>query len=1321
MLSNLRYWLSDYRVLAALALVATAAVAYFGMDKLGRIGVWLVLLLATLGVVWLVVWIVRRARARRAANAIEAVVNAQGEQAVTNATPAARADAEQLRERMGEAVKAIKSSKLGQLKGNAALYELPWYVIIGNPAAGKSTAILNSGLRFPFEDNRSNVIRGLGGTRNCDWYFTTEGIVLDTAGRYSVSAEDRLEWLTFLDLLKQHRSRAPINGILIAASIGELSGSKPEFAIELAKNLRQRVQELTERLEVFAPVYVVFTKADLIAGFNDFFRGLDPSERENAWGATLPYAMERPGEPRVDTDALASFDHHFDLLAEGLREMGVAQMAMLRGRDVPPGLLTLPMEFAGIKPALRTFIATLFEENPYQFKPVFRGFYFTSALQEGVTVQPASDRVARQFALSAANGQGERLPVLESSHFLLGLFRKVIFADRDLVKQYASPKRSRLRYAAFAAGAAVLALALAGWAWSYTGNRQLVANVTADFDKAVAMQRERVDLQSRIEALLILHDRMAQLDQYRQDNPVALGLGLYQGDRIEAKLRSEFFHGMRQLMLQPVTARLEGYLGEVIANRGQVRMVAAGMGPVGVGAGAAAAATAATGAVAGMSPPSVDSAMAASNPAAMATGDDPLYREPSATDAEDAYNALKTYLMLGDRSRVEASHLDDQLTRFWRNWLEANRGSMPREDLLRAAGRLMSTYVALAADPQWPLIEPKFGLVDDGRETLRLVMKGTPARDRVYAQIKARAATRFAPVTVASLLGEDGARGAVQGSHSVPGTFTCAAWDDYVKDAIGEASNAELSSTDWVLEATVQDDLTLAGSPEHVAKELTALYKADYAREWARFLQGVSVAEFGSFEQAAAQMDRIGDPRSSPLRKLLEAVNRETVWDNPSAQRGDEGGGIVAWFNRVVLGRTPQGSGTDGKPAAVAMGPIGREFQGLARLMHPRDGQPPLADAYFEALGKLRSRLNAIKGQGDPGPGARKLMQETLDGNSGEIGEAQRLVDEQMLNGLSDSQRQALRPLLIRPVVQAFAALVRPAEGELNRTWAAQVYQPFEQGIGRKYPYDAAASVEAAAADEAQIFGPDGAIARFSNEALGSLVIRRGNTMTAQRWADIGINLRPELMDGYAGWVVPVGGAGAGTAGTGGPSMVFEIRPGPALGREYTITVDGQQLRYRNTPATWSTFTLPNPQGTPGVRIEAVTADGRNVEVFNAPGTKGMSRLFETARTTPVADQHYRMAIGEGDATVSMELRIVSVSQAQERQTTGGKRGGRLPAVVAGMVAPTASVTAASGTGAPGSAAANTTAPAPATPGATPAGTAGASRGGPAASPAGAR
>lgn len=1016
MMSTLRYYLTNPRFLAVIGVAAVSGVLFFGADKLKAIGGWLAIALIAGLLVWLLVWIVRRILAARAAKKLDTMVQEQADQAVASAKPAARADAELLRNRMSEAVKAIKTSKLGQMKGAAALYELPWYVIIGNPAAGKSSAILHSGLRFPFEDNRSNVVHGLGGTRNCDWYFTTEGIVLDTAGRYTVSTEDRLEWLTFLELLKKNRPRAPINGVIIAASIAELSGGRPEFAIELAKNLRQRVQELTERLEVFAPVYVVFTKADLIAGFADFFRGLDPSEREGVWGATLPF------DANSEADALTAFDGHFDELSDGLREMSLAQMAMYRGREVAPGLLTLPLEFAAIKPALRTFIATLFEENPYQFKPVFRGFYFTSALQEGASMHAASERIARQFQLQPRAVAAERHPASEVGHFLQGLFRKVIFADKQLVRQYSSPNRTRMRYGAFIAAAIALAAVLAGWTWSYTSNQQLVANVRADLDKAQQLQRDRVDLQSRIDALLVLQDRMQQLDKYRDDHPLSLGLGLYQGDRIEAKLREEYFGGMRQLMLTPVSDKLEKYLAEVIAHRGELR------------------------------PPSL--ASADNKPDAQA--DNGTYREVSPTDSEDAYNALKTYLMLGDRSRAEASHLNDQLTRFWRGWLEAHRGSMSRESMARAATRLMAFYVSQSAQPTWPQIDPKLSLVDDSRQALTQVMKGTPAVDRVYATIKSRAATRFPQVTVASLLEQDKANTLVAGSHIIPGTFTRRAWDEYIKDAIKQAANEQFSTTDWVLEATVQKDLTLAGSPEHVEQELTRLYKAEYAREWRKFMRGVSVLDFGTFDQAVSRMNTLGDPQNSPLRKLLEAINNETIWDNPEAANKALGAakkGFAAWFSRVIMRRNPTSIPVNinpdtGKAMQVKMGPIGSEFQGLARLMLPRDNNAPLINSYFDALSKVRTRLNAIKTQGDPGPGARKLMQETLD-SSAELAETNQLVEEQMVAGLNEDQRQALRPLLLRPLLQTYAALVRPTEGEINQTWTAQVFQPFQSGIGQ--------------------------------------------------------------------------------------------------------------------------------------------------------------------------------------------------------------------------------------------------------------------------------
>ncbi|SJZ99638.1 type VI secretion system membrane subunit TssM [Novilysobacter spongiicola] len=1228
---NLRYWLMDYRVLAALGIVAVAAVAWLGMDGLLAAGGWVLVVLLAVAMLWLVVVVVRKIRSRRAAARLDQMVAGHADDAVANATPAARADTELLRERMTEAVKVVKSSRIGQMKGRAALYELPWYVIIGNPAAGKSTAILNSGLRFPFEDNRSNVIHGLGGTRNCDWYFTTEGIVLDTAGRYTVSAEDRLEWLTFLDLLKKHRPRAPINGIIIAASIAELSGSKPEFAIDLAKNLRQRVQELTERLEVHAPVYVVFTKADLIGGFTDFFRGLDPAERENAWGATLPYDVEGKA------DALSAFDGHFDQLCDGLREAGLSQMAMARGRDIAPGLLTMPMEFAGMKPALRTFIATLFEDNPYQFRPVFRGFYFTSALQEGVAVQPASERVGRQFGLDGERDPREAVEPADSSHFLLGLFRKVIFADRALVRQYSSPRRSRLRQAAFVGAALALGTALTAWTWSYSGNRQLVADATADLDRALVLQQDRVDLQSRIEALLVVQDRLQQLEHYRHEHPLHLGLGLYQGDAIEAKLRAEYFHGMQQLLVEPVSEKLEGYLGQVVARRGELRSPSA--------------------------PGGADASTADAAQAAAASGS-ALYSDPSPTDAQDAYNALKAYLMLGERERVEATHLGDQLTRFWRGWLESNRGAMPREDMLRAAGRLMSFHVQQSASDGWPQVELRYSLVDDSREALRQVMKGTPARDRVYAQIKARAATRFSPVTVAGLLDPAQSGGVVVGSYQVPGTFTREAWEEYVQSAIREAATTELSSTDWVLDSTVSDDLTLAGSPDHVAEELTSLYKAEYAREWARFLQGVSVARFDGFEDAVAGMSHLGDPERSPLRTVLQTVNEQTSWDNPNAGGAAAEaakGGIVGWFNRVVMrrNRTPvnlQVDADDIPAGSTDAGAVGVRFAGLASLWAAQEGGPSLLSRYFEALGGIRSRFNAIATEGDPGPGARRLMQQTLDGDGSELAAALKLVDERMLDGLDQEQRDTLRPLLLRPLVEGFAALVAPTETEINRTWEAQVLQPFQSGIGMRYPYAPDATVEAAQADIDQIFGPSGAIAQFGETALGSLVNRRGNMLSARQWADVGINLRPELLAGYGRWV------GASAAGA-GPTMVFQILPMPAQGREYTFTVDGQQVRYRNTPAQWHTFQLPG-EGVPGVTISAVTGDGRSINVFEAAGDGATAEMFRAASKQVVGPQHYRLSWAQGGAEVSVELRIISVVEPNQTDAAGLQ----LPALVAGAL-----------------------------------------------------
>ncbi|MEI7894365.1 MAG: type VI secretion system membrane subunit TssM, partial [Myxococcales bacterium] len=143
------------------------------------------ILLTVCAVLLIVGWhLFKRWRAVMRGRAIERELMRQAEQQAMNARPDRRAEIMALQVQMQQNLQALRQSKLGS--GASALYTLPWYMIIGPPGAGKTTALKHSGLVFPFLDpNGAGVVRGTGGTRNCDWWFTNEAILLDTAGRYA--------------------------------------------------------------------------------------------------------------------------------------------------------------------------------------------------------------------------------------------------------------------------------------------------------------------------------------------------------------------------------------------------------------------------------------------------------------------------------------------------------------------------------------------------------------------------------------------------------------------------------------------------------------------------------------------------------------------------------------------------------------------------------------------------------------------------------------------------------------------------------------------------------------------------------------------------------------------------------------------------------------------------------------------------------------------------------------------------------------------------------------------------------------------------------
>ncbi len=170
-------WLILALLLVAIVIWVGGPYLAFGDFKPLESGFARIVAIVLVVVLWGFKGFLRELKAVLASNKLAAQVARQEDPRSTRAS----AEGQQMRQRFEEAIEALRKSK--SRKGRINLYELPWYIIIGPPGAGKTTAIVNSGLNFPLAQKfGKEALRGVGGTRNCDWWFTDQAILLDTAG-----------------------------------------------------------------------------------------------------------------------------------------------------------------------------------------------------------------------------------------------------------------------------------------------------------------------------------------------------------------------------------------------------------------------------------------------------------------------------------------------------------------------------------------------------------------------------------------------------------------------------------------------------------------------------------------------------------------------------------------------------------------------------------------------------------------------------------------------------------------------------------------------------------------------------------------------------------------------------------------------------------------------------------------------------------------------------------------------------------------------------------------------------------------------------------
>lgn len=390
-------------------------------------------------VLWLILLFIASSKSSKSAAGIEASIRNQADAQLLNVRASKREEFKDLSDGFLEAINALKNSNLSKQKGKAALYALPWYMFIGPPASGKTTAVINAGLNFP--PGMQKEIRGVGGTRNCDWFFSSSAILLDTAGRYVSEDEDREEWYTFLDILKKYRTKQPINGVLVGISIADLANATIDKIEEHADKIRKRIDELIVRLGIRFPVYLVFTKCDLLQGFVESFGELDKNERDQALGITFHR------EQYESTEVGKIFEKELDQIILSLSNFRLKRLSSSLKREIRQKVFVFPIELATMKDNLRFFVDRLFRFNPYQESPLFRGFYFSSGTQVGTPLDRVIKAVRERLGIDTPAGAEGIVepPAQPKTYFLKDLFTKIAFPDEYLVSRTSSKaKRTRL-------------------------------------------------------------------------------------------------------------------------------------------------------------------------------------------------------------------------------------------------------------------------------------------------------------------------------------------------------------------------------------------------------------------------------------------------------------------------------------------------------------------------------------------------------------------------------------------------------------------------------------------------------------------------------------------------------------------------------------------------------------------------------------------------------------------------------------------------------------------------------------------------------------
>ncbi|MEQ9885871.1 type VI secretion system membrane subunit TssM [Pectobacterium zantedeschiae] len=1034
------------------------------------------------------------------------------------------------------------------------LYQLPWCMIIGAPGAGKTTALVNSGLQFPLADKFGKAaLRGIGGTRNCDWWFTNEAVLLDTAGRYatqdSQQERDASEWHHFLDLLRKYRGRQPINGVIVTLSVSDLLTQSPEAMRNQAIALRQRLMELHDRLGIRFPVYVLVTKTDLLKGFRSYFGSLDKAQREQIWGFTFPWAQAST----TDFELNIQFQKEYSLLQQRL-DAGLADTLLAESdAQARAEVYLFPQEFAALRPLLADALDTLFARSDFETQFAPRGIYFASGTQEGLPFDRVMGELSRALHLpNQRDGESNNWDQVDKnapipsnkgqSFFLKGVLENVIFQESGLAgsnRWWELRNRAGL-WSGYLALLGLVLIAGGLWVTSYSKNKsylQEIAGKTPQVEKlGQQLQREGDgDLFALVPYLNALLQLPKSADFSLEAPPQTRRMGLYRGTEVSDATQALYNKALKQLLLPQVAQNITRWL-----------------------------------------------------------------RNDNGSDADYSYEALKAYQML-----YQPKHYDGK---FLQAWLMLNISRELPQNVTQQEVKQLAWHLQQLLETH---IQSSPYAKDDAlvkRE--QVLINQMPLSQRVYGRLK-RLLQRdgsLQSVTLSALGGPQSelvfSRKSGQSfNDGLSGLFTPDGYWQHVDKQIAPVTQALYQDDVWVLNGIVPQE-----NSQQTDLAVRQRYVQDYIRQWEQFLGDIQLNSSADLSQRI-NTARLLSGNHSPLRQLVinlgklltltrvQADEKEALVQPSSGNNATRT--LEALFNSSDANAAQGQGATQPSPEqAVAV-----HFASIIELAQPLQpgGNVLAVDDFLHQIDDLYRYLTAVQdaaNSGMPPPSNDAISR--LQASAGRLPRSlENMISSMAVGASSDAQRRDMDNVRKRITMevgsfcrQAIAGrypLVRSARSEVTPDDLARMFAPgsglmdsfFRDNLSSKVDTTHAAWRFTPGIDGKTLPGGEALLRPFQQaQSIRDAFFANGATTSSFR-----ITLRTVKMD----------------------NEILNL----------TLDVDGQILRYSHGPQAVQMVSWPGPGGTSQVRMQLGLTNGTTSTLVTS-GPWALNRFFDRARLTSV-------------------------------------------------------------------------------------------------------